>query len=128
MSARVGTAPLGSSGKEKTMVRRDLLRRLEKVWASYRRELFWAIERVNRKLGDEAFSKEKRRLFSQAVKRGDYSSPLVQEWVGLAERHHPIKNWRRIFRLDATDEGGLALGGRFQGETWSIYREHREGS
>ena len=110
------------------MVRKDLLRRLEKVWASYMRELFWAIERVNRKLGDEAFSKEKRNLFWQAVKRGDYSSPLVQEWVGLAERHHPIKAWRRIFRSDPADEARLPLAGRFRGEGRSIYRQRGEGS
>jgi|GEM_PF-1602146 len=110
------------------MARRDLLRRLEKVWGLYRKELHWAIQRVNRKLGDDEFCKEKKRLFSQAVEKGDYSSPVVQEWVELAEKHHPIKPWRRIFRPNASDEAGLALGRRFQGETWSIYRQHGQGS
>lgn len=110
------------------MVRKDLLRRLEKVWAWYRRELHWAIQRVNRKLGDDEFCKEKKKLFSQAVEKGDYSSPVVQEWVELAERHYPIKAWRRIFRSNAGDEARLPLGGRFQGEGRSIYRQRGEDS
>lgn len=110
------------------MVRKDLLRRLEKVWGLYRKELYWAIQRVNRKLGDDEFCKEKKRLFSQALQKGDYSSPVVQEWVELAERNHPIKPWRRIFRPNASDEAELPLGRRFQGETWSIYRQRGEGS
>jgi len=49
---------LGFSAQELAMARKDLARRMEEVWASYKRELFWAIQRVNRKLGDDEFSKK----------------------------------------------------------------------
>ena len=86
------------------MFRRDLAGRMEKVWASYKRELFWAIQRVNRKLGDNEFPKNKKQLFYQALEKGEYSSPVIREWVQLAERDYPRVPWRRVFGLDGGDE------------------------
>lgn len=86
------------------MFRKDLTRRMEKVWASYKEVRSLAISRVNSQLGNDEFPKPKKQLFCQALEKGEYSSPVIREWVQLAERHYPRVPWRRVFGLGGGDE------------------------
>lgn len=86
------------------MFRKDLSIRMEKVWAAYKEVRSLAISRVNSQLGNDEFPKHKKQLFYQALEKGEYSSPVVREWVHLAERRYPRVPWRRVFGPAGGDE------------------------